>query len=112
MRSGATSGLKRIPTSPFHRFDRLWEGDWVSHTPLFPIRACLLLRLGEEELAGKVWTAWTAGMPQHVDDDIQLRDPYLELATDWAWALFDRAVCAHMRGDDHLALLSARALVP
>jgi hypothetical protein len=32
------------------------------------------------------------------------------LATDWTWALFDRAVCAHMRGDDRLALLDARAL--
>src|SRR5262249_44661990 len=33
-------------------------------------------------------------------------------ATDWTWALFDRAVCAHMRGDDRLALLSLRALGP
>ena len=37
-------------------------------------------------------------------------DPYLDWASDWTWGLFDRTVCAHMRGDDALALASARLL--
>ena len=37
-------------------------------------------------------------------------DPYLEFAGDWAWALFDRTICAHMRGDEALALATARKL--
>ena len=35
----------------------------------------------------------------------------MTLARDWCWALYERAVCAHMRGDENLALVSARALV-
>ena len=37
-------------------------------------------------------------------------DPYVNWASDWAWGLFERAVCAHMRGDYGLALTSARLL--
>jgi len=37
-------------------------------------------------------------------------DPYLQFAGDWAWALFDRTLCAHMRGDEALALATARTL--
>jgi hypothetical protein len=37
-------------------------------------------------------------------------DPYLELAGDWAWALFDHMICAHMRGDEASALAAARKL--
>jgi hypothetical protein len=44
------------------------------------------------------------------DDALHLQDPYLMLASDWTWARFDRAVCAHMRRDDRLALLDARFL--
>jgi hypothetical protein len=47
----------------------------------------------------------TAAQPKLADTD-----PYLNWASDWAWGLFDRAVCAHMRGDDELALASARLL--
>ena len=39
-----------------------------------------------------------------------LKDPYLVLAICWTLSLFDRAVAAHMRGDDHLALVSAETL--
>jgi len=37
-------------------------------------------------------------------------DPYLELAEDWAWSLFDHALSAHMRGDTTVALSSALQL--
>ncbi len=89
------------------------EGGSVSHESMMSLKACLLLRLGEADLARKLWESWHAGMRADTnDDDVHLRDPYLMLATDWTWALFDRALCAHMRGDDNLARLSARALIP
>ena len=40
----------------------------------------------------------------------QNNDPYLEFAGDWAWAMFDRTICAHMRGDEELALATAHQL--
>jgi hypothetical protein len=105
---------KQHGPNSYYRFRHAWsEGHSLAYNSLLPLRACLLLRLGEEELARRVWRAWTAGMRANTNDDaIHLKDPYLMLATDWTWALFDRAVCAHMRGDDRLALLSLRALVP
>jgi len=81
------------------------EGTSMSHETLLPLKASLLLRLGHTDLAEKVWSAWMAGT------DANDKDPYLILSLDWTWALFDRAVTAHMRGDDRLSLLSARSLV-
>src|SRR5258705_5658980 len=99
---------------PFYRFrNALPENYSLDFLSLLPLKSSLLLRLGEVELAGKVWSAWAAGMQPEVNDDaLHLRDPFLMLATYWAWAMFERAVTAHMRGDDQLALLSARALAP
>lgn len=103
---------KDAPARRFYRFRVAWpEGVSVSHASLLPLKACLLLRLGERLLAEQVWAAWTSGMDAQVNDDaLHLQDPYLMLAVDWAWARFDRALCAHMRGDDRLALLDARFL--
>ena len=67
------------------------------------IRLCLLLRLGERQLAEKYFDHLTAG-------GLDLCDPYLLLAQEWTWSLFTRAANAHMRGDDNLSLLTARAL--
>jgi hypothetical protein len=80
--------------------------DITSFQVVEPLGACLLLRLGEAELARRVWQAATRnqGAPEAAGD------PYLQIAGDWLWALFDRAVGAHMSGHDALALLSARAL--
>ena len=72
-----------------------------------PIKAALLWRRGETELAEKVWSQWSGVTPQNA-----AKNSLLQLANDWVWALFDRAVCAHMRGDDYLALASAKALLP
>jgi hypothetical protein len=89
------------------------EGQMIAHDQIYPLRTCLLLRLGEGGLAETMWTTWARGVQEDTNDHrIHLKDPYLLLATDWAWALFDRAICAHMRADDGLALVSARALVP
>lgn len=99
------------PGEPFRRHVSAGaEPETVSPASLLPLKAALLLRLGEHALAREVWAAWTAGMQVEGNDGEHLRDPLLMLAVDWLWSLFDRAVCAHMRGDDRLALASARAL--
>ena len=55
------------------------------------------------------------GQPAAVDFLLKQRDhvpPDLTrtMADEWAWNLYDRAVCAHMRGDPRLALASLREL--
>jgi len=99
----------------YHRTD--WPLRWntnvvpeemnIATDSMRPIKAALLLRVGETELAEKVWSQWFG-----VTLQANANDPHLQLADDWVWALFDRAVCAHMRSDDHLALASAQALLP
>src|SRR5262249_34862754 len=103
---------RNTPQIKFTRHHHAWKEQYsIAHDSLLPVKACLLLRLGEGELAGAVWSAWMAGIHANVNDGTEIiRDPYLMLATDWAWAQFDRALGAHMRGDDRLARLSARAL--
>lgn len=86
--------------------DSVWEGAVTS------VKACLLLRLGEGALAQKVWHLWRTDLVLPDRNEREEQDAYLALAVDWSWALFNRAVCAFMRGDDELALISARALVP
>jgi len=105
---------KERPDFPFYRHrGAISERRSVAHRSMLPLKACILLRLGEIESAERFWEGWTAGMQKGTNDDsTHLADPYIMLATDWTWALFDRAVCAHMRGDDNLALVSARTLVP
>jgi hypothetical protein len=76
---------------------------------ILPIKACLLLRLGENDAAVRVWNACQASL-QVTRAQEPAKDPYLMLAGDWAWSLFDRTICAHMRGDVPLALVSARQL--
>ena len=104
-----------------------WEGRSVSHDSPLPVKACLLLRMGEAELADKIWNRWRSGLanypvPKQLYNSTEessenveankpyLKDPYLILANCWTLSLFDRAVAAHMRGDDHLALASAEML--
>lgn len=115
VRADEEARAKWAAERPEFRFYRhrnaMSEGGSLSHRGLLPMKAALLLRLGEGELARAVWGTWTTGMRADTNDDaVHLKDPYLMLASDWAWALFDRAVTAHMRGDDRLSLLSARAL--
>jgi hypothetical protein len=72
------------------------------------LRALMAIRAGEQKLGRALWNAIMVDARE--GDRLHRGDPYLLVATDWVWALFDRAVCAHMRGDDALALASARAL--
>ena len=81
----------------------------VATDSILPIKACLLLRLGENDLAAKVWNACNASL-ENARGQAQPKDPYLLLAGDWAWSLFDRTICAHMRSDVPLALVLTRKL--
>ena len=113
------------------RVERHWrsalpDAYTVSHETCLPLKACLLLRLGEAGLSQELWAALQQAKerefsapsgpasPTNPLPAVQIKlddaDPYLDWASDWAWGLFDRAVCAHMRGDDGLALASARLL--
>ena len=94
------------------------EESAVSPTSLLAIKVCLLLRLGRADLAETVWAAGSrprdarfgAANPKAKLDENKYNVSYVTLANDLAWNLFDRAVCAHMRGDDALALADARKL--
>ena len=70
-----------------------------------PLRAALLLRLGEGELAVRMWQQWFSDGPVQ-----NRREPFLVLAGEWARYKYDRAVSAHRRGDHRLALVDAREL--
>jgi len=79
------------------------EGYVLSQERLLPLKVCLLLRLGEVPAAETLWNK----VKDQITDSSRgqkLQDPYLTLASDWAWAMFDRGVCAHMRGDDRLSV--------
>lgn len=101
----------------FNAFGTNNEGSAVDPRALHPIRVCLLLRLGRADLAELAWAAGT-GRSQEADpakprpkvDLTNYGVSYLTMAVDLAWFHFDRAVCAHMRGDDAVALADARLL--
>ena len=90
--------------------------EWVvSPKSLRAIKVCLLLRLGRADLAEAVWAAGTAEPtggfhpPGAANADLTSNGvSYMTLANDLAWYLFDRAACAHSRGDDVIALADAR----
>ena len=84
------------------------ESRLLSYDQMFALKSCLLLRLGEGELAVKVWDTWEAANPELMSE---AGDPYMVLAWEWGWALFDHAITAHMRGDDVVSLDAAKTLV-
>jgi hypothetical protein len=90
---------------------RRWtEQELVSANTLVALKCCMLLRLGEATLAEKLWAAWTKRDGRVLKEGSD-GDPYMVFAWEWAWALFDRAVAAHLRGDDMIALHAAKLLV-
>jgi hypothetical protein len=74
----------------------LWE--------LGDLNTCLLLRLGEVELAERLWQANHKFDKEGAGPAAKDDDPYLILAHGWALTQFERALLAHHRGDDRLAL--------
>ena len=99
---------KDDPDFPFVRFGAGCpsEGASVSERAMLPLKVCMLLRLGEGELAARFWKSWTGPRAKNAEQ----HNIYVELSAELIWALFDRAICAHMRGDDRLSLLSAQAV--
>lgn len=83
------------------------------------IRALLLLRLSDTNATVKHWVINRRLMglqqsrlnlsPAQMDNPA-FYDPYVELANDWAWSLYDHVLSAHMRGDVTTALAAARQL--
>ena len=53
---------------------------------------------------------WISRQPGQTPATSEWDDPYYKWATEWAWSLFDRLICAHERGDENLALADARRL--
>ncbi|MCW3060828.1 MAG: hypothetical protein JWQ02_2649, partial [Capsulimonas sp.] len=108
-----TRQREQSPKTPYVHWTRNASSDaqTITTATFTPIKACLLLRLGEADLARRYWNAWDAGVGGNVVYGLpEKADPYLMLASDWSWSLFDRALTAHMRGDDELSTISARLL--
>jgi hypothetical protein len=89
------------PGFGYHRFPDTRETDFVATQSVVSTKALLLLRLGDGDLAARVWKAARGD---------NKTDPYVIAAGDWLWALYDRGVTAHMRGDGEVALESLRRL--
>lgn len=69
----------------------------MSEKSLLPLKVALFLRLHEVELAETLWKS--LDLFDTDENETSFKDPYLLLIQDLVWAHFDRAVCAHMRGD-------------
>ncbi len=94
-----------------HRYDKgTVEAEPVATDTVMPVKACLLLRAGETKLAESYWPVVADDTRPMDDRDRQPDDPYLALSDDWAWCAFDRALCAHMRGDDVVSRDTAKLL--
>ena len=73
------------------------------------LKVCLLLRLGRADLAEDLFAAGTTWTREARPLDLtDYRISYLTLAREWANRAYNRAVDAHGRGDDAIALDSAR----
>jgi len=123
------SDARNLVTNSFgFRRSAMAESGSVLLQPLRGIQGCFLLRLGKVELATELWLAQARAIPSlrggstgqflretnaPTTNDLRFPDidPFLSWAGDWTWALFDRMICAHMRGDQKLALADARDLI-
>ena len=91
--------------------DAVGDQPALSYETPVPIKAILLMRIGKPELASSLWAL------AYKDPDVPTREPpkelkeaYEGLATTWLFSLYNRAICAQMRGDDDLALVSFQQL--
>jgi len=119
-----TDVLSMMTNSSNFRQLALPESSSVAINTITGIRGCLLLRLGQVDLATRYWAAearhpsdWTMRnmfiMAQPVTINglkLPSGDSYYYWANNWTWSLFDRMICAHIRGDEKLALADARLL--
>lgn len=78
----------------------------IDYQFLTPLKAFLVYRSGHESLAERMWREYYRSC-DNIDEY-----PLLPVTMEWVWYQWDRAVCAHMRADDRIALLTARKLLP
>jgi hypothetical protein len=93
--------LMAISEKPFGPF--AWQGGEaheVMPDQVYAIHGMFLTRLGQPAAV-----AFLLKQRDHVPPDLTRM-----MADEWTWNLYDRAVCAHMRGDPRLALASLREL--
>lgn len=97
-----------IPNFPYSSHGLQDEFNNINHQSIGLLKAVLLLRLGRPGLAFQIWK--TLAKPEVLSEEAVLfhQNVYLHLAAAWVWAMFDRGVCAHIRGDDGLARVSLR----
>jgi hypothetical protein len=88
------------------------RGAGIRHDMLTPLKVCLLLRLGEEELARGLWSAWKDRLEPVNNTPEFVAKPFLILADNWSRYAFERALSAHVDHDDRLALIAIREYVP
>lgn len=75
------------------------------------LKLCLLLRLGRADLAEQLFAATSSWTPEIRGRDFtDYHVNYLSLAREWAAQMYLRLVDAHVRGDDTVALDTARRL--
>lgn len=103
---------KLLKTQPAGWRRAMPEKKLVSHEQPHPLKGVLLFLLGDAPRAEAMWKV----APPHAEDwlkgpENRNDDPYPELVHEWSWAHFDRAVCARLRGDDVVSLMSAKLLV-
>ena len=99
------------PREDFQGLDNIWppfENSSLSVDSMTPIKAALLLRLGHADLAEDLWRR---GFLNYSPDRASA-DPYVLMANPWLYALYERAVHAHVSGDDAFALATCRSLLP
>ena len=92
---------------PFEIRQAINETASIRCPPRSLIGVCLLLRLGESAAAENLWRA--AQLSPLATSKTRVA-PSEELASHWAWALWNRALCAHLRGADEVALRDARQM--
>jgi len=104
--TSGTTTQHRETISPF--FD---DREPATAVPRSPLTLCMLLRLGRADLAESVYAAATTWTPDSARPD--LTDEHISfpsLSRGWADILYSRLIGAHCRGDDAVALDTARRL--
>ncbi len=97
----SVQSLMVISERPFGSFG--WQGSEAAEVmpaQVFGIHGLFLTRFNQTE-AVDFLLKQRDGVPKNLT---------FAMADEWAWNLYDRAICAHMRGDPRLALASLREL--
>lgn len=113
IRKDITPGSPDIRNSFYTRWGECTYGTISEKSPA-PVKAALLLRIGEAGLAEQLWNegwlVWTGSWTE--DTDSAKSDPYAIMAQNWLDAWYSRALAAHTEGNDAVALQLFRSLQP